>query len=276
MPKVLNTAFPVFQPGPIPSSPPKYIVGFNKDQVWSAKKALTFNLKKYFYLLYVTKYKCQATTSGFYRQGPNNIGDYCKDQYEITTSSQFKVDKMSDPIKPTPNEPATIFVNMCKGEPTVYNAEITQKYRRTNSLGNGGGASNVSEIVEKKRNCNKDYDDEGNKISENPDTSFFDYTVTFPSSLNLEIYHSVFSVYLDPNDFTVLANFTFGGTYNHLIFKGSYNPDDCPKMSRAGTLVFNGKPISADVFGLGTACGSAGGTIVMNVTWTASEKFELI
>jgi hypothetical protein len=282
MAKLFSTSFPIFIPG-IPSTAPKYINVVDNGKYWNARKALTFSLKKYFYYLNIAKYNCQASTSGFYRSNKFDVGDYCKNQYTVTTSSGFKVNLITAPTYYASNgeyKPVTIFIKMCRSNvDSTWTANITQKYRRTNSLDSGGGAANVSDVKEKKRNCYKDYEWNGEKwvkISENPDTNFFDYTVTFPSTLTFTASQSYSETHLDPDTLEVLSGFDFRGTYNHLVFGGTIPKEYCPKIGKSGTLVFAGKPVSSDVDGLGTACGGSSGFIAMNITWIPSEKLELI
>lgn len=277
MGKLLDTSFPTFQPGPIPNSPPKWVNVYDSNKYWSARRALIVDIKKYFYLNYIAKYNCEASSAGFYKGHPFDIGDYCKGEQTVTTSKSFDVNNI---IPPTYlNKPKTIFINMCQGPNNTWTAPITQRYRRTNSQDNGGGAANVSELVTKKRNCYKDYEWNGTKwvkVSENPDTSFFDYTVTFGSSLTLNIFGDSIYKYLDPNSYKVLSDISFNGVYNHLRLKGEVDPNCSVINPKTSTLIFNGKPVSSDVYGLGTACGQAEGRITMNVTWTPSDKLQLI
>lgn len=283
MAKLFSISFPSFLPG-IPSTPPEYILTVDTNKYWNARRALTFSLKKYFYYLYITKYNCEASTNGFYISYPFDIGDYCKGQSTVTTSTQFKVDSITAPTYYDPSDgedkPVTIFTKMCSPYiNTTWTANITQKYRRTNSSENGGGSANVSDIKTKKRNCYKDYillNGNWVKVSNNPDTNFFDYTVTFPSTLTFRNQHSILGTNLDPDTLEVLSDFDFRGSYNHLVFGGTIDKEYCPSIGRNGTLIVVGKPVTSDVNGLGNACNGSSGFIAMNITWTASEKLELI
>lgn len=284
MAKLLSIYFPVFQPAPLPLSAPQWVNVYDKNKYWSIRKSLSFNLKKFLYLYYIAKYQCTASTTGFYKTGPiYDASDYCKGIYTVTTSSQFKVNKINIPMYD--EEEATIFLQMCGDGGHTWTAEIQQKYRRTNSLNDGGSATNISDRVKKSRNCMQDYayneqTGEWVKVSENPDKDFWDYTVTFDSLLDFSLgvlYSFNYYAYLDPDTLTIWPNIEFGGYHNHLVLDGIVNNEDCPSINpKKGTLVFAGKPISSQVNGLGNACDSSSGTIVMNVTWTPSDKLKLI
>lgn len=282
MPKVFIPKIPPMSLGPMPNKMPDIYGGID-DKYWSARKSLSFTLKKYFYFKYVASFKVSATTSGYYKHPPQDIGDYCKNIVEVTASSVFTVTKtisdkensaqQSNP--PLNTFPPSIHELMCGYTTNNWHGKVKQKYRRTNSS-YPYGAQNVENQTEKKRNCYKDYDDDGNKISENPDTSIWDYTVYFDSSLILYIngYGGSGGNFLDDTNFTVQPAIYFGGVYNHMGWPSDYEPD-CALMKSSGTLIFVGINVPSVVRSLGTAC-SYEGNINMQENWSASSKLKLV
>ena len=118
----------------------------------------------------------------------------------------------------------------------------------------------------------KDYDDEGNQISNNPDYSLWDYTVYFDSTLSMEVDYG-YGNYLNDTNYTVQPSINFGGTYNYM----SWDTDNKPNcvIKNNGTLVFVGKTITSVVYGLGAACGNEG-NMNMQETWTTFSKLQLV
>jgi len=292
MPKVFVPRIQTMLLGPMPNNMPSVYHGFlgEDKKYWAARKSLSYTLKKYYYFRNVASFKVSATTTGFYKTAPFDVGCdcgnpnpkscYCKNIVTVTTSSQFKVTEtisekeyaaeQSDP--PINTKPPSIHEIMCSYLNNNWYGKVQQKYRRTNALNGAFGQSNVSDRKEKQRNCCRDYDDDGNKISENPDTSFWDYTVTFDSLLSMEVDYG-FGNYLDDTNYTVQPSIDFGKTYNYMSWDTDYKPDCVIKNN--GTLVFVGKTITSCMYGLGAACNNEG-NVNMQETWTTSSKLKLV
>lgn len=277
MPKVFRPSIGSYFLGPMPDKPPPYFI--NDDVYWNARKSFSFTLKKYCYFRYVASFKVTASTTGFYKNEPVDIGDYCKNIITVTTSTQFRVtDVLSYKEKFGEDNnkntiPPSIYELMCGYTNNNWFGKIQQKYRRSNALPPAPTGSNISDVTEKSRNCSKDYDDDGNKISENPDYSLFDYTVTFDSLLSVDIDYG-YGDFLDDVNFTVQPSISFGSTYNHLDWVDNAE-DFCAPFKTSGSLVFVGKTISSKVYGIGIACGKEG-QINMQVTWSTSSKLKLV
>lgn len=252
---------------------------YTDNKYWNARKSLSYTLKKYFYFRYAASFKVSATVSGFYKNPPVDIGDYCKNIVQVTTSSQFRIDKTisakeldAEQANPPKNTFApSIHELMCGYVNNNWYGKVKQKYRRTNATF-PFGAANVENQTEKKRNCYKDYDDDGNKISENPDYSIWDYTVYFDSLLSMEVDYG-YGNYLDDTNYTVQPSIDFGYSYNYMTWDTDHKPDCVIKNN--GTLVFVGKTITSVVYGLGNACGYEG-NMNMQETWTTSSKLKLV
>lgn len=288
MPKVFIPKIQEMLLGPMPNNPPS--VGYVPDKkYWAARKSLSYTLKKYYYFRNVASFKVSATTTGFYKLPPVDIGSdcgqpnpkscYCKNIVTVTTSTQFKVTKtisekeyVAETQNPKKNtKPPSIHELMCSYVRNDWYGKVEQKYRRTNSTYLPSGPQ-ISDQKEKKRNCSRDYDDNGNKISENPDTSFWDYTVTFNSLLSMEVDYG-FLNYLDDTNYTVQPSIDFGKTYNYMSWDTDYK-ENCV-IKNNGTLVFVGKTITSVMYGLGAACPYEG-NVNMQETWTTSSKLKLV
>jgi hypothetical protein len=277
MPKIFNPQIPTFYIGPMPNNSPSYPELDNK--YWNARKALSYTFKKFFYLRYIASFKVSASTTGFYKSGPFNVGDYCKNNITVTTSNQFKILKSLSKKEYDAESanittfPPSIHELMCGYCSSSWYGTVEQKYRRTNAGDGGIGVPNVSNRTEKKRNCYPDYDDDGNKISENPDYSFWDYTVTFNSILSMSTSYGYTTNYLDDTNYTVQPSIQFGESYNHMGWP-SDNEQECTIKS-SGSLIFLGITLTSSVLGLGTACGNEG-NINMQENWSASTNLKLI
>lgn len=288
MPKVFIPRIQTMLLGPMPDNPPSIITSDKK--YWAARKSLSYTLKKYSYFRNVASFKVSATTTGFYKSAPFDVGDdcgqpnpkscYCKNIVTVTTSSQFKVtetisgkERSAEESNPPKNtKPPSIHELMCFYVTNNWYGKVQQKYRRTNALDGAFFSDNVSDRKEKKRNCRRDYDDDGNQISDNPDTSFWDYTVTFDSLLSMEVDYG-YGNYLDDTNYTVQPSIDFGSTYNYMSWDTDTKPNCVIKNN--GTLVFVGKTITSVVYGLGNACGNEG-NMNMQETWTTSSKLKLV
>lgn len=272
--------------GPMPDAMPSY---FPEDKkYWAARKSVSFTLKKYFYFIYVASFKVSASTTGYYQTPPFNIGSdcgdpnpkscYCRNIITVTRSTQFKLKYMlsekefiADYYDPPKNTvPPSTHELMCGYAVNNWLGFIEQKYRRTNAT-SVPNDPNISDKKEKKRNCYRDYDDDGNKVSENPDTSLWDYTVTFESLLSINL-NDGYGIFLDDTNYTVQPAIGFGYSYNYMSWNTDYAPNCVIKNN--GTLVFAGKTINSIVYGLGTAC-SYEGNMNMQETWTTSSKLKL-
>lgn len=250
----------------------------------NARQNFSFSLKKYYYFVYIASFKVTASSSGYYKSEPFDICDYCKGNVTVTASSQFKVKtpiysgkEYAAKTAPSPYKtaPPTTFELMCQWTTNEWIADVQQKYRRTNAADGALNVSNVSDRKEKKRNCCKDYDDDGNKISENPDTSFWDYTVTFDSRLTLGCTWG--GAFFDDVNLRVYPYVDFGGIYQHMNWSTQQWLDtykDC-KIQANGTLVFAGLNVTAKPWGLGNSCGNQG-QLNIQETWTPSSKLKLI
>lgn len=267
MPKIFSPTFPIFEIPPVKVSDTNGDA--NNKKYWAARKSFNVTLKKHFYYVYRAKFKVTGNLTGNYQYDPFDIGDYCKGIITRTTGTKFSVGE----TKPT-IENATIFTNMC-GTVTSWNAVVKQQYRRTDAQ-SYIGANNISNVVIKKRNCYKDYDDNGNLVPEppprNPDTQLYDYTVTFESNLTLGFDLGFYGNYLDLETLTVWSNINFSGSVIYLTWDGS-GPTNCRTTSN-GNLTLDGKAVNMSMI-LGTPC-SYIGIVNMSENWSADGKLDLV
>lgn len=289
MPKIFLSSIGVYQLGPMGSP----IQGIGTDvKNWNSRKSISVSLKDFFYYIYVARFKASGNLSYSTTSEPFDIGcagdQYCKGQITSVNNTQYSVKtsvdyKTADCNERTPkcNTKEVTTLELMFFYANSWKSKIESKYRVKNSLGGCPDGPNIRDCSTKQRNCCQDvkYEWDGEKwvrivLSENPDTTFTDYTYIVNSYIRIYLAGSGGLIFLDDSNY-IFQNFMgFDGDSLYLSYPSDYNPQTCEKFNGKGTLTAAGKTV-VNPYLYGQPCGTKGQAF-LTTSWTPSSKLNLI